>query len=292
MTKMERVVTPNPPSKKSVWKFVGIVTVMFIVVFSIGSMFESRKEEVTAEKALVDAESVHISSFTTDGPLQTLSKSEKVSAIPVELGSRMDNSSHVVQTINADQSNANGLNEKTLEGTLINKTDIAALILISGSSGTGALSLATHRTILAFGDSLTYGLVVKDEGKIQKRTKHPYSDRLQEILKSNNISVAQEGMSGERTREMIKRIPVVLHNLRPAYAVILGGTNDLASLKPEQILANLIELHRVALSTVVGPQSVINTLPVTIPPCKGWAGVNDSSRIEINDGLKIFASHW
>ena len=281
---MERIVTPNSPSKKSVWKFVGIITVMFIVIFSIGSMFESREEEVTAEKAFVQAESVPTPLFAKNDTLQAFSKSEKVKAIPIELVPRMNNISDVVQLTNANQTNT-----KALEA---GKSDITALPLISNSSGTGALSLAAHRIILAFGDSLTYGLVVKDEGKMQKRTKHPYSDRLQEILKSYNISVAQEGMSGERTREMIRRIPVVLHNLRPAYAVILGGTNDLASLKSEQILANLVELHRVALSTVVGPQSVINTLPVTIPPCKGWTGVNDSSRIEVNEGLKIFASHW
>jgi hypothetical protein len=34
---------------------------------------------------------------------------------------------------------------------------------------------------------------------------------------------------------------------------------------------------------------VINTLPITIPPCP-WDHVNDTARIEINEGLKIYAT--
>ena len=49
-----------------------------------------------------------------------------------------------------------------------------------------------------------------------------------------------------------------------------------------------MHLHRLALTTVVGSHSAIHTLPVTIPPVKNW-GINETSRVEINEGIKLFA---
>ena len=82
-------------------------------------------------------------------------------------------------------------------------------------------------------------------------------------------------------------MPTLLHSIRPAYAVILGGTNDLGRhSSTEHILSNIIELHRLALSTVIGPHSAINTIPVTIPSIR-WP-VNETSRVEINKAIRLF----
>lgn len=81
-----------------------------------------------------------------------------------------------------------------------------------------------------------------------------------------------------------------MHNQRPAYVIILGGTNDLGSKSPSaEILSHLIALHRVALTTVVGPEAVSNTVAVTIPPIN-WPSVNETSRKEVNAGLRLFAA--
>jgi len=128
MTKMERVAPINPPSRKSVWKFVGFVTVVFIVICSMGSMFRGNKDELSVEKALVVTEPVPMSEIakkvTPTMPLPTkthptngsVAKNVTVISSPQKL--RSDGVSHNAST---------------------------------------AIALASQRTILAFGDSLTYG---------------------------------------------------------------------------------------------------------------------------------------
>ena len=72
--------------------------------------------------------------------------------------------------------------------------------------GSCVLEFCKHRKILAFGDSLTYGKCDQDTNG------HPYTIRLNERLQSlgKNITAVNEGLSGERSHEMVKRIPVVL----------------------------------------------------------------------------------
>ena len=159
--------------------------------------------------------------------------------------------------------------------------------VIKRHDGIPVLDSLSHRNILAFGDSLTWG---KTDGP-----SHPYTLRLQEKLDGmgTNLSAVNEGLSGEQTHEMIKRLPVILHNVRPAYTIILGGSNDLALTKISavEILDHLIQLHRQALTLVTGSHAAYGTLPVTIPQCiTDSRKMNETARLEVNRALKIYAT--
>jgi hypothetical protein len=54
-------------------------------------------------------------------------------------------------------------------------------------------------TILAFGDSLTQGLVVST------KSWHPYTRELQKLIGSTGAIVENKGLSGEKTNEMVQR---------------------------------------------------------------------------------------
>ena len=88
----------------------------------------------------------------------------------------------------------------------------------------------------------------------------------------------------------MSRIPDVLHRVSPALVIILGGTNDLGQSSAIEILSLLVELHRLVLTSEGGGREPPRdrSLPVTIPVCR-WKGINDTKRIEINAGIKLFA---
>ena len=152
--------------------------------------------------------------------------------------------------------------------------------------GSCVLEFCKHRKILAFGDSLTYGKCDQDEKG------HPYTLRLNEKFRTlgRNITAVNEGLSGEKSHEMVKRFPVVLHNVRPAYTIILGGTNDLAHSKitAVEILDQIIQLHRQALILVTGSHAAYGTVPVTIPKFESKT-VNETARLEINTAIKLYS---
>ena len=152
--------------------------------------------------------------------------------------------------------------------------------------GSCVLEFCKHRKILAFGDSLTYGKCDQDVNG------HPYTLRLNEKFYTlgRNITAVNEGLSGERSHEMVKRIPVVLHNVRPAYTIILGGSNDLAHSKITaiEILDQIIQLHRQALILVTGSHAAYGTVPVTIPKLESKT-VNETARLEINAAIKLYS---
>ena len=81
--------------------------------------------------------------------------------------------------------------------------------------------------IVAFGDSLTHGLVVSPRRELSS---HPYTIELTSLLskhKYSNVSVIESGVSGEKTSSMLKRLVDVLSTYKPQVVLILGGTNDL-----------------------------------------------------------------
>jgi lysophospholipase L1-like esterase len=97
---------------------------------------------------------------------------------------------------------------------------IAAILLIGllqGCSDTPSLDFVPEDgVILAFGDSLTVGV-----GASQKDSYPSVLARL------SQRRVINAGVSGEVTREGLKRLPVILEESQPQLVILLQGGNDI-----------------------------------------------------------------
>lgn len=136
------------------------------------------------------------------------------------------------------------------------------------------------RHVLAFGDSLTFG------GFGSKC----YPSQLEELLNKHSqgrakYQVHNVGICGESTAEMVVRLPQELEQLAkevaaPAFVLVLGGTNDLGHLSPEQILGNHTEM-RTAIAKA-GARCVTLTIP------QNEQGLDPVARV-VNLGLLLEA---
>ena len=113
--------------------------------------------------------------------------------------------------------------------------------------------------LVCFGDSLTAGL---GTGPGQS-----YPDYLQMDLDALHYRyrVANEGISGNTTKDGVARLPEVLA-LHPAVAVVeFGGNDGLRGLRIEDSLANLDEIVR----TLQGAGVKVALAGITLPPSYG-----------------------
>lgn len=140
--------------------------------------------------------------------------------------------------------------------------------------------------ILAFGDSLT-------EGWCDFGTKfHPYTRKLQTLIPSlsKSVDVVNRGVSGETTKQMSERLPLVFNKDGPFDLVtILGGTNDLGlSLNKdgEPLFRRLRSLHELALQHT--PLSVAVTIPETGYEAMDRFTALREKRLQVNALLKQY----
>ena len=174
--------------------------------------------------------------------------------------------------------------------------------------------------IIAFGDSLTAGYW-KGECPGNRRTRrcptspppylsilsvnrsqldpfyHSYAHKLRALLQ-NTSTVVEVGKSGERTDEMLFRLPLVLrqHMATTKVVIILGGTNDLGfgRMQPADIVENIKQLHRLAFNSstlsAAGHRSVVYTVAVTLPPSQ-WTQrpPHAAKRLDVNGKIRAFA---
>ena len=130
------------------------------------------------------------------------------------------------------------------------------------AAGTVALTLTIGNNrpnrYLTFGDSITEGLGSEDiDG---------YRGPLEEALQRHfgRGIVESDGVGGSKSEDGSARIQSVINRVRPAYTLILYGTNDWKRCNGE------VPCHTVgSLQSMIGAVKSISSLPVlgTIPPC-------------------------
>lgn len=111
--------------------------------------------------------------------------------------------------------------------------------------------------IICFGDSLTAGFQ-SPTAECPDYQETPYGRFLADRL-GDRVRVQTSGVCGELTAEMVERFDRDVVRHRPAWVVLLGGTNDLGwNLQPAEIMRHLTAMYeraaeagiRVAASTV------------------------------------------
>lgn len=138
------------------------------------------------------------------------------------------------------------------------------------------MSKAGLPLIMCFGDSLTAGYQSPTMACPQL-LETPYGRFLQDRLGAR-ARVAVSGLCGETTGDMVIRFrrDVALH--RPAWAVILGGTNDLGwNIAPSEIMPNLVQIYDRALNRGIRPVAVtVPSIRVGGRPEETIPGTTDS----------------
>lgn len=128
--------------------------------------------------------------------------------------------------------------------------------------------------IVCFGDSLTAGFqtLAPDHSDVLET---PYGSYLEDRLRGR-ARVYVSGICGELAAEMVCRFEQDALSRRPAWAVILGGTNDLGwERRPSEIMRHLVALYELAAAAGVHP------VAVTVPSIRGFDG-HIPRRIELN----------
>lgn len=111
------------------------------------------------------------------------------------------------------------------------------LLLLAACDSTPRLALlSVEGQIVAFGDSLTQGKGVGENGS------YPY--QLEQLI---GLRVINAGVSGELSAEGLKRLPEVLENYHPQLLILCHGGNDLLRrLDRETLRENLRQMIRLA----------------------------------------------
>ena len=126
----------------------------------------------------------------------------------------------------------------------------ALLAVLAACSDDGRLQpLPPGGAILAFGNSLTYGIGARE------------GESYPEVLAGlTGRTVVRAGVPGEVTADGLRRLPGVLDRERPALVILCHGGNDILRKRPlEQAAANLREMIR--LSRESGAQVVMLGVP-------------------------------
>ncbi len=139
--------------------------------------------------------------------------------------------------------------------------------------------------ILCFGDSLTAGYQAATMASPQMR-ETPYGRFLQDRLGAR-ARVAVSGRCGETTGDMVTRFPRDLKPHRPAWVVILGGTNDLGwQAAPSDIMDNLAYLYDHSLNRGIRP------IAVTVPSIRVGGDPEEAASTSTDPALLGEAQRW
>jgi acyl-CoA thioesterase-1 len=128
--------------------------------------------------------------------------------------------------------------------SLLRVAGVLMWMLLLASCGFGAKlpRLPPDAKVLAFGDSLTFG--------IGANPGQSYPDVLQGLI---GREVINAGVPGEVSAEGLKRLPRVLDSYRPKVIILCHGLNDLlGKLDTEQTADNIRTMIRLAQSRGIG----------------------------------------
>jgi len=143
-------------------------------------------------------------------------------------------------------------------------------MLSCSEQGPSFSPLAANATILAFGDSLTFG---KGTSRSQS-----YPAVLQSL---SQLHVINAGISGEVSATGLKRLPDLLSKHQPALVIICHGGNDILQRKnPMQTKANLIKMIQLAESKHV--QVMLLAVPrpnLLLSPAAFYAEVAQATKV-------------
>ncbi len=106
-----------------------------------------------------------------------------------------------------------------------------------------------YKTVLAFGDSLTFGY-----GTVASQS---YPSHLSNLL---GVEVINEGISGEVSSDGLKRLPKLLKEYQPDLIIICHGGNDILRKVSKEVLRQNLE-SMVQISQAVG----VDVLLVAVP---------------------------
>jgi lysophospholipase L1-like esterase len=96
--------------------------------------------------------------------------------------------------------------------------------------------LSENAVILAFGDSLTYGIGTS------KKTNYPAV-----LAKLTHHKVINQGVSGEKTAAGLKRLPKLLDRYKPELLILIHGGNDILKKTPtSQTIDHLTQMIQAA----------------------------------------------
>ncbi len=137
----------------------------------------------------------------------------------------------------------------------------AALGAEAGSAAAGRLAReAMPVKIVCFGDSITFGY------KASNPLTASYPAFLQRMLEDKygmgRFTVVNAGISGEDTRQGLKRLDALLASEKPDWVLVEYGTNDLwtgRKIAPAETKANLLEMIR--RMKAAGARVILATLP-------------------------------
>ena len=135
--------------------------------------------------------------------------------------------------------------------------------------------------VVCFGDSITEGMCATDP-----KTKS-YPAVLQSLLDAKHgqgrFDVVNAGISGQDTKQGLKRLDVLLENKKPDWVLVEYGTNDMwtgRKITPADTRANLTEMLK--RMKAAGAKVIIATLP----PCWG----QDRELVVLNQVIKEVAA--
>ncbi len=135
---------------------------------------------------------------------------------------------------------------------------ISCLLIVACSGSNNKINLENNKTILAFGDSLTYGYGVNQN--------YSYPNVLSNILKTKVIN---SGVSGNTTENGLNRIEQQLVEHNPELVILgLGGNDFLRKVPQEETIKNLKEIIKIIKSY----NAKIILLPVPKPGYLGLVG--------------------
>jgi len=135
----------------------------------------------------------------------------------------------------------------------------------SSSTNTAQFDFGANspRTVDAFGDSITFGVLEERKIGLGLTTSNNYPNDLQKMLQKLDPAwrVINRGVGGEQVQDGAPRISVVLPFDKPGYILIMEGTNNASSCDDPSYIANY--LH-----SMVSSAKANKTIPIlgTIPP--------------------------